>query len=550
MQKVMRPYATAGIALVGASMIAVTPIAAPLSEIQMRPVKLVDAWSELVTNTTANLDSIASNADSADISQVFSALLSNPLGVISALTNVDPAVTTTAGLPLTVGVELPPGLELGLAQLGAEGATLDAINGVVGQLAADPSNALNILYEGTATILNAGLNGADNVSLLGGIIDIPAFNGLLAPETSLTVDLNLTDLINALGLGNTTVDLSGLLGQLGNVSLSSLLTDLGISGDKLGDLLAGLTNPITSLGGLLNLLGLDGLGTGDGITVALTQVLSGLGLDPNVDLNSLTLSDVLGDFGINTSLNDLTNLSLSSILSSFGVDVPSAATLGGTSLSGLLGDLGLGNAGLGNLLDNAATDLGGTVQTLVNSLFAIPGVENTLNDITLGQLVEGLSLGNASPLSLDTLLGYLGVDLPSGTDLSNIDISDVLTSLGVTLPGNLSIGTLLGDLGFSPATTDLTLGGLLTDLGDPFGSLSITGLLDNLTLGGLVGDLGLGNVELDLSSLAGDLTNLNLGDLLGDLGLSGDLANITVDPFGGLITELVDTVPAQILAAL
>jgi hypothetical protein len=28
------------------------------------------------------------------------------------------------------------------------------------------------------------------------------------------------------------------------------------------------------------------------------------------------------------------------------------------------------------------------------------------------------------------------------------------------------------------------------------------------------------------------------------------LANITVDPFGGLITELVDTVPAQILAAL
>jgi hypothetical protein len=30
----------------------------------------------------------------------------------------------------------------------------------------------------------------------------------------------------------------------------------------------------------------------------------------------------------------------------------------------------------------------------------------------------------------------------------------------------------------------------------------------------------------------------------------GDLANITVDPFGGLITELVDTVPSQILAAL
>jgi hypothetical protein len=551
MQTALRPYATAGVALVGASIIAVTPLAVPLPSVQIRPVQLVDAWSDLLTDTTANLNSIASNADLSDISQVFSALSTNPLGVIDALTNVDPTVTTTAGLPLTVGVELPPGLELGLAQLGAEGATLDAINSVVGQLASDPSNALNILYEGTATILNAGLNGADNVSLLGGIIDIPAFNGLLAPETSLTVDLNLADLINALGLGSTNVDLSGLLGQLGNVSLSSLLTDLGISGDKLGDLLAGLTNPITSLGGLLNLLGLDGLGTGDGITVGLTQVLTGLGLDPNVDLNSLSVSDVLSDFGINSPLNDLTNLSLSSILSSFGVDVPSAATLGDTTLTSLLGDLGLGSLGVGTLLSDAGTALGGTVETTINTLFAIPGVENLLNGVNLGELVTGLDLGSINgPPSLDTLLGDLGVNLPSSTDLSNIDIGDVLTSLGVTPPGDLSIGTLLGELGFSPATTDLTLGGLLTDLGDPFGSLSITGLLDNLTLGGLVGDLGLGNVELDLSSLAGDLTNLNLGDLLGDLGLTGDLANITVDPFGGLITELVDTVPAQILAAL
>jgi hypothetical protein len=40
-----------------------------------------------------------------------------------------------------------------------------------------------------------------------------------------------------------------------------------------------------------------------------------------------------------------------------------------------------------------------------------------------------------------------------------------------------------------------------------------------------------------------------LSDLLGDLGV-GDLASINVDPFGGLITQLVDTVPQQILAAL
>jgi hypothetical protein len=65
-------------------------------------------------------------------------------------------------------------------------------------------------------------------------------------------------------------------------------------------------------------------------------------------------------------------------------------------------------------------------------------------------------------------------------------------------------------------------------------------------------DLGLSNLQLtDLPSILdlGDLSNLSLSDLLGDLGL-GDLATVSVDPFGGLITELGDTVPAQILAAL
>ena len=69
-----------------------------------------------------------------------------------------------------------------------------------------------------------------------------------------------------------------------------------------------------------------------------------------------------------------------------------------------------------------------------------------------------------------------------------------------------------------------------------------------LNLGDLLNELGLSTLPLNLSDL-GDLSNLTLGDLLGDLGL-GDLANVTVDPLGGLVTELVDTVPQQILAAL
>jgi len=544
MQNALRPYATAGVALVGASIIAVTPLAVPPPNVQVRPVQLVDAWSDLVTNTTANLDSIFSNADSSDISQVFSALFTNPLGVIDALTNVDPTVTTTAGLPLTVGVELPPGLELGIAQLGAEGATLDAINGVIGQLASDPSNALNILYEGSATILNAALNGADNVSLLGGIIDIPAFNGLLAPETSLTVDLNLTDLVNALGLGNVglgSLDLSSLLSQLGlgDLTLGSLFQDLGLSGETLGNLLG---NP--TLSGLLSDLGLGNL---DGGNFGLTTLLTDLHL--NTDLGDVSVTQLLNALNLNGDLGDI---SLTSLIG----DLFPGLNVGGANLGTLLGDLGLLtpivsglNSTLDTLLGPVSALLNPVLETIdpslnITNLVSLSGLEGVLNNLTLG---------NGGTLDLTTLLNDLGV---GGNTTALGGISELLSTLGITIPstGDLSLSTVITDvlteLGKTvPSTGDISLSTLLGDLGiDP----NVGSLLDTVNLGTLLSDLGLSDTLLTgLPGILdlGDLSSLNLDGLLGDLGL-GDLANITVDPFGGLITELVDTVPAQILAAL
>jgi hypothetical protein len=544
MQHALRPYATAGVALVGASIIAVTPLAVPPPNVQVRPVQLVDAWSDLVTNTTANLDSIVSNADSSDISQVFSALFTNPLGVIDALTNVDPTVTTTAGLPLTVGVELPPGLELGIAQLGAEGATLDAINGVIGQLASDPSNALNILYEGSATILNAALNGADNVSLLGGIIDIPAFNGLLAPETSLTVDLNLTDLVNALGLGNVglgSLDLSSLLSQLGlgDLTLGSLFQDLGLSGETLGNLLG---NP--TLSGLLSDLGLGNL---DGGNFGLTTLLTDLHL--NTDLGDVSVTQLLNALNLNGDLGDI---SLTSLIG----DLFPGLNVGGANLGTLLGDLGLLtpivsglNSTLDTLLGPVSALLNPVLETIdpslnITNLVSLSGLEGVLNNLTLG---------NGGTLDLTTLLNDLGV---GGNTTALGGISELLSTLGITIPstGDLSLSTVITDvlteLGKTvPSTGDISLSTLLGDLGiDP----NVGSLLDTVNLGTLLSDLGLSDTLLTgLPGILdlGDLSSLNLDGLLGDLGL-GDLANITVDPFGGLITELVDTVPAQILAAL
>lgn len=518
MQQALRPYATAGIAVVGASMIAISPVAAPPIGVQARSVQLVDAWSDLFATTAANWQSILNGADSSAISEVFSLLKTDPSGVIDALTNLDPTVTTELGtLPGTISVDLPPGLALAIADLGATGATLTALNSVSGELTTDPSEAI-------ATVLNGFLNGESNISLLGGIIDIPFYNGILAPEQPVSIDLNLTALINALGLGDTSLsnlDLSSLLSQLGlgTLNLGTLFNDLGLSSSGLGTLLENGSG-VSTLGGLLNLLGLDNLGSGDSITLGLTNILSDLGLDTNVNLNNLTLGAVLSDFDLNPNasvglvgfLNDvglsgLTSETLASLLGT--TDIDSIATNLVTSL--------LGNGAL-------ALALSGLTGTLTTALET--ALTNDLN-VTVGTLLGGQTLSD----SLDKILAALGMDVTNATPLTS-----------------LSIGTVLQDLGFSGSTGDLTLGSLLTDLGNPFGALNITDLLNGLDLGTLLDKLDLSSLPVNLTNL-GDLSGLTLDDLLGDLGL-GNLATVSVEPVGGLVTELVDTVPQQILAAL
>jgi len=558
MQTSLRPYATAGIAIVGASIIAVTPVAAPPIPVQVRPVQLVDAWSDLITNTTTNLDNIISNASSSDITQVFSELLTNPYGVIAALANVDPTVTTDlTSLPATISVDLPPGLELMIAGLGSSGATLTALESVAQQLESDPS--VTNLYEGVATVLNAYLNGQDNISLLDGAITIPLYNGILAPETSADVNINLTSLIDALGLGNTPLtdlDLSSLLSQigLGDLNLGSLFSDLGLSTKGLGDLLGDPT-----LGTLLNDLGLGGLTSADGLglgSFSLTSLLDDLGLDSS--LGSVTLTQLLDALGLNA---DLGQLSLTSLITDLFPVLDVSAVNVGTLLSDLgLGDLG--SVGLGTLLEEVPNI--GTILSTVLGL--VPGLYTDLNQVSLSTLLDSLTLGesNGNPpteaLTLTTLVTdlfkALGVSVPSTNDLT---IESLLQALGVPVPStgdNFTVSDLLtevlGKLGLPiPATGDITLASLLTDLGGLTNSIldtNVGSLLNTLDLGTLLNDLGLSSLPLNLSNL-GDLSGLNLGDLLGDLGL-GDLANVSVEPLGGFDTILADIVPQQILAAL
>ena len=512
-QRALRPYATAGIALVGASMIAVAPLAVPPPKVQVRPVQLVDAWSDLVTNTTANLDAIVSNASSSDITQLFSQLVTNPFGVIEALANFDPTVTADlTSLPATISVELPPGLELAIAGLGATGATFTTLETVAQQLQTDPS--LTNLSEGLATVLNAYLNGTDNISLLDGAITIPLYNGLLAPETSANIDINLTSLIDALGLGNTplsNLDLSSLLSQigLGDLNLGSLFSDLGLSDKGLGTLLADATNPVTTLSGLLNLLGLNALGSGDGITLGLTNILQGLGLDTNVDLNNLSLSSVLSAFGIDpTQL-----LSANSLLGVLGLNssnpVPVDSVLGAlglTSTNPVSLDTLLGAAGIGSNLV--------TPDELLTAL----GIGGLGTDVTSGTLLSALGLTGSSPISLGDLLGAAGLGS------TTVSPDALVNALGLDTGNTVAANTLLDAIGLDPSTTlpSLTLLDALEGVLGAFNvtiSPAITTALDGLlllipgtttpTIGGLLSGLGI---------LPADV---NLGTLLTDLGLTG-----------------------------
>ncbi|CAJ1498016.1 hypothetical protein MU0083_001821 [[Mycobacterium] kokjensenii] len=524
-QYTISPYISVGIAVVGSAVIAVTPVA-PVAPPQWNAdgpgVALATSYGDLFTNTWANVQSIADNTDWSAITDVFGKMFTDPFGVLAAFTSITP--TITADLPLSLTVQLPPGLELAIAGMGAQALASQAFSDAAADLAAGDFAGL---FNAPATIADAYLNGAQNVSLLDGIINIPILNGILAPVQNFEVNLNLLQLLDALGLGNLDLgdlNLQDLIDQIGleNLTLGNLLDGLGVGDDGLGDLL-GLGSGITDLGGLLGFLGLGDLGLG---SFSLTGILSGLGLDLDVDLNSLGLDDVLNAFGINTDIN----LGLGPFLEALGfgglLDTSLGSLLGGLSGGVLTGITGALNSVLGGLI-NSLPLVGPLLSDVLGTVVLTPqNLIDALNVVTIGDLLGGQSIDE----TVGSLLAALGVALP--TD-------------------DLTIGGILTGLGFADSTGDLTLGGLLGGLGGGLLGLDVTGLLNGLDLSDVISALGLDDLLLNLGDVLGDLTDLNLGELLDDLGLGNfDLAAVSVGSFGGMVSQLFEVVPQQILDAL
>ncbi|WP_152665474.1 hypothetical protein [Mycobacterium sp. UM_Kg1] len=539
MTESMTRSCVAGIALLGAGIVTAAPVPAPAPAVSPS-VALAASYGDLFANTVDNIERIGAQTDWSALGQVFTTVFTNPLGLIDAASSFTLAVDTdTASLPATLAVQLSPGLELLIAGLVSHVATLDALIGVIEDLG-DSKTAWTALVNAPATLLDAYLNGQRDVSLLGGAMSLPVYNGVLAPEQNLELNLDLSRVLDMLGLQMPDlggVDLDAVIEhvRLGTLTVGTLLSGLGLSDEGMGDLLEWATG-VGTLGDLLRFLGLGDLGLSQYNLAALLSEWGGTDFFRDLDLDL-----ALGDFRF------------ADVVSAFGVDAAIPLAVGHLLVG--LGEGDLSSAYLGSLLSDIGLlgQLSGWLQEGAADLFdPIPFIGPLLTDLADEFLGSGGLEALLNTLQVGDLLGDLAID---------DSIGSVLGSVGEALLwlGDLTIGGVLTDLGFADSVADLTLRDLLSDLGGPLGAvltdgplgLDLTWLLNGLDLGDVLAYLGLDGFSLNLGDLVGDWVNPYLADLLeGFVAGQLTLAGASVGSFGGTFTELLVSMPQQLLDML
>ena len=491
MRQSLRPYVTTGIAIVGASLIAVTPVAAPPPNVQQRALKLVDYTeydgAQLLSATEANwtgLESVLSSShwlSDPDISQGLSTLFSDlSTGTSNAVTN-----------PISLLAEGSLGLlSLDYASNAASSALTAVTDNVDSALSGgNYTLALTDLENGPTTVLYAFLNGySEHVG-----------SSLISPEFGLltnTADGAATGQIDALAqISNTIAD------EVANLGGANLTTD---------------SLPLVS--GQLDL------------SVSISQILNDLG----VGSDALTINGILGDLGIPTDSDILPSLTVGDVLGYLGLSGTS-----GLSPDQILADLGIGSitGGIysdpGLSIDSILADIG--IGSITGGVYSDPGlsIDQILADLHIGSITGGVySDPNLTP---DQILADLGIGSITGGVYSDpgLSIDQILADLHVISDtggtfGNPSFNleTILGDLGVSPTST-IDLDSILNALNiDPTAGVGIDAIL---------GDLGLptGNITLGVPSIT-------LGTILGDLGIA------TTGNIGGT-SAFVDAILAAVV---
>jgi hypothetical protein len=396
MQQALRPYAAAGIAILGTgSLMAFTPVAPPLPDVHVPAIQLTSDssllgdFSSLFGDVTGGTSGIGGLGDlTGDLTGLLGGL--NPSSLLSdlpGLAALDPAPATSS--LLTPYIELFTHTFDNLQKIGTEfvGTTLPELQTLLQAVIADPSL----------------------------IAELPqALFGVLTDPGSITTNLPTTELPIQVMITLGAPLLIGL-GEVGPLVTTSVALE-----EVFGELTSG--DPTTVLGALI-----------DGPAIVADALLNGT---TPVDL------PVLGDLSLFNGFlvpdeSVMVPVALSTLTSLLTAISPALGTLDPalvTTLTTLLNDLGpLGNTELANI---TVGPFGGLIDALVNVIpqeLAEPASATAGTDLTglldPSTLLSGLDLGNLGGLldpttlagDLTTLLPGLASDLPAGlADLATL----------------------------------------------------------------------------------------------------------------------------------
>jgi hypothetical protein len=243
MHAAVRPYATTGVALVGAGVIAVTPLA-PLPDVHIptlrAPVALTQAtnpYTQVFQQAVANLEAILSTA-ATNPTPILTKILSNQITTLQALLALLPASAAgVSAAPITPALASPTG---------ALQALVAAIQLAVQQIVTAYTTGLDglppvpqILQTALADLTSANVEGAINNLLLAAFTTVFPLTGVTGPALGV-IAAPLQTLATAIaGLGPIGEVLANPLQNLVNVLLiptnQALVTEL---------IVAGLINPL------------------------------------------------------------------------------------------------------------------------------------------------------------------------------------------------------------------------------------------------------------------------------------------------------------------
>ncbi len=249
MQLALRPYATTGIALIGASAIAITPLAAPKIETQVETqihhaaVQLaamanpLAAYEQTFQDTIKSLQGILTTASANGPAPVATAVLNNQLAALQDLYGL---IFPSAG----GAVSLASLTQVLADQPDAQGTLLAALHTALGGVVTALTTTVPPLLQSAADDLgNANVEGAINNALLAVVTAVFPVTGLIGPALDAIAD-PLQGVV-------TTVDSFGPLATIAANPLQNVVNVLKALNEPFLGLPGSPSNAVAIVGGLL-----------------------------------------------------------------------------------------------------------------------------------------------------------------------------------------------------------------------------------------------------------------------------------------------------------